>query len=122
TFACVSNRSGAAHAGIAAGDERLSSEQATGTFVALFAMIRARLHLARESRPRLRLFLERRLRIFLRRIFQLLRCHSFLLLFRGQATRHRETGDARTEPCDYSTAADQVLLVHHSTKTFRAMF
>ena len=63
-FARIGDRRGAAHAGIAAGDQRLASGEAARAAVAGLAMIRPRVHLARQARPGLRLLLEGRLRIF----------------------------------------------------------
>src|SRR5205085_5519342 len=39
------------HAGIAAGDQRLAAGESTGALIALFAVVRTGLHLARKTRP-----------------------------------------------------------------------
>ena len=62
-FTRICDRSGAAHARIAAGDQRLAAGEPPGALVAGLAVIGTRLHLAGEAGPALRLLLERRFRI-----------------------------------------------------------
>ncbi len=75
TLARIGDRGGPTHARIAAGDQRLAPGEASRALVAGFAMIRARLHLAGEARPGLRLLPERRLRIAGDGIDEVLRGH-----------------------------------------------
>jgi hypothetical protein len=63
-FAGVGDGGGAAHAGIAAGDQSLATLQAARADIAVLAMVRARRHLSGKARPRLGLRFERRLGIF----------------------------------------------------------
>ena len=67
-FAGEGDGGGATHAGVAAGDQRLSAAQPSGTDVARFAMIRSWVHAARQARPCLRLLGERRSRVLVPRI------------------------------------------------------
>ena len=69
-FAGIGDGGGAAHAGIAAGDQRLAALEPAGTLVAGLAMVGRRLHFAGQARPGLLLLLERRLGIFVERIFK----------------------------------------------------
>ena len=78
-FARIGDGGGAAHAGIAAGDQRLAAGEPAGALVAFLAVVRPRLHLAREARPGLGLLLERRLRIFVVRIAEFLIRHENFL-------------------------------------------
>src|SRR5206468_11562740 len=80
------------HSGIAASDQRLAAQQTSRAFVTFLAVVRSRIHFAGESRPRLRLALERRSRIFGFRIFYWLRCHRFLSLDR-KSTRLNSSHD-----------------------------
>ena len=59
-----------AHAGIAAGNQRAPSGEPARAAIALLAVVRRRVHLAREAGPRLRLPPVGRLRVFRRRILQ----------------------------------------------------
>ena len=63
-FARIGVGGRAAHAAVAAGDQRPSSSQPPAALVAGLAVIGLGLHFARKSRPRLRLTLEGRFRIF----------------------------------------------------------
>jgi hypothetical protein len=63
-FARIGDGGRAAHAAVAAGDQRPSSGQPPAALVAGLAVIGLGLHFARKSRPGLRLALERRLRVF----------------------------------------------------------
>ena len=63
-FARVGDGRGTAHAGIAAGDQRLSTREPAGAAVALLAMIGTWVHFARKARPGLRLPLVGRFGIF----------------------------------------------------------
>jgi hypothetical protein len=69
-FAGKGDGGGAAHAGIAAGDQRLAAGEAAGPDITGLAMVGRRLHAAGQSRPRLGLFLERRLGIFFGGVFK----------------------------------------------------
>src|SRR5438270_12071681 len=53
-FARICDRGPTTHSAIAAGHERFAPLQAAGTFVALFAMVRPRVHLACQAGPGLR--------------------------------------------------------------------
>ena len=77
-FACERDRDRAAYAAVTAGDDGLHPLQLTRALVAGLAMVRPRIHLAGKARPRLRLFLEGRLGIFIDRVTQLLLAHHFV--------------------------------------------
>src|SRR3569833_1388597 len=79
-FARIGDGRGAAHAGIAAGDQRLAPSEPSRAFVARLAMVRWRLHVLCEARPRLLLLGERRLRVFVDWILQ--RCGHGLSVLR----------------------------------------
>src|SRR6202012_3289789 len=76
-LARVSDRDGAADAGIATGDERLAAGQPAAALVAGLAMVRSWIHLAGQSRPWLVLRGEGWVRVALRlaRIDQIGRAH-----------------------------------------------
>jgi hypothetical protein len=67
-FACIGDGGGAAHAGIAAGDEGLAAGEPARSPVAFFAVIGTGFHLACKAGPRLGLSLERRLGKFAGRV------------------------------------------------------
>src|ERR1700743_3256488 len=77
-FACVGDGGRAAHAAVAAGDQRLSTGQPPATLVTGLAVIGFGIHLARKSRPGLRLALEGRLGIFADGVL-----HALYRLWRG---------------------------------------
>jgi hypothetical protein len=64
SFARIRSGDRATHAAISAGDQGPASTQPAGAFVAVLAMVGFRLHFADESRPGLRLALERQLGTF----------------------------------------------------------
>src|SRR5271166_4255905 len=89
----------APHAGIAAGDQRLSAKESTRTAIAMFAVIGAWIHLACEAGPGLGLLLEGRLWIFLGGVGEFLR--HCLVSFRGCGPK-RNCRQCRTGPDNLS--------------------
>jgi hypothetical protein len=69
-----------AYAGITSGDKRFAARQPTRSPIARLAVIRPRIHLARQTRPRLGLSLVRRSGIFISRVLQWLLFHRFVSL------------------------------------------
>src|SRR3984957_664021 len=64
------DRGGATHPGIAAGDQSLSAGEPTRAAIGRLAVIRTRIHLARQPGPRLLLPAKRRLRVLGSRVLQ----------------------------------------------------
>ena len=83
-FARECNGGGTPYSRVAAGHQRFATCESSAAPITFLPVIRARLHLARQAWPRLRLLFERRFRIFVFRIFQFLSCHRLMAFLRGE--------------------------------------